>query len=317
MKTDLDRLVELFRLGSKGWCYIRGATIVLIGVLLFVAGFIIRLQTQETREKIRVTISTVQSSHKNVSHAVKGLGFPREEVVPATRVPGTSHEDCTTRSDSSFESNLESCTCSGYSYETEDKTRVECPGHRGRCDVTRNHIVKRTREDGVSSLRCARDDTVACAFELAPLDVETAKSFPLTCSMSAHCQASGTLKVPVATSPPHAPSCPTDKWNTCSMTFMFEGRERSVDVQMGDGCEERVGTVQEVYYNRKKDRFSDRDAPDQTLSTVLMAVGGVLGLFGGMYLFAVTKFEFLCHVDNTRRVFGENGSTTTVVSRQF
>lgn len=317
--ADADRLFELGRMGSKGWCYIRGATTVLIGLVLFVTGLILRVM-HEKREKISVTISSVKSSHRKVEHAVKGLSST-EEVVSANRVPGTSHEECRTTSGSHFES----CTCSGYSYESEDKTRVECPGHRGRCDSNRNHIVKRTSEDGASSLRCGSDDMVTCAFELAPLveHGETSKSFPLTCNMSKRCQTSGNMKLPVTNSPPYVASCPADKWNMCSMTFMFEGNKRAIDVQMGDGCEDKIGSVQDVYYNRQKDRFSDRDAPDRRMgNAVLMTIGGVIGLFGGIYLYTMSKFEWLCHIENSRRLLDIGASNrrnmrTTVVRRDI
>ena len=219
---------RLALLTSKGFCVVRLLRVLFrvlfIGIILFVVGAVMRARKQEKRERVNVTVSSVKSSHKLVKHSVKKLKFPREEVVPAVRVAGSTNENCTRvlESDGMDATDIESCKCSGYSYEFEGQT-VQCPGHQGRCNFERNHIVKRASESGDSSLTCKSDDTVTCSFEFAPFfdkdSEDTAESFPLTCNMSKHCQSSGVMNLPVSTTAHAVVSCPTDKWNTCTMSF--------------------------------------------------------------------------------------------------
>ena len=83
--------------------------------------------------------------------------------------------------------------------------------------------------------------------------------------------------------------------------FLYEGKERFVDVPMSDGCEAHVNTTRDVYYNRDEDKFFDTPVANQELrmmGNIFMTLGALLSAGSILGIVSVYKFEWVCHSYN-------------------
>lgn len=304
----LSRLGSIGKEISESMCYWRGGVSILIGILISIVGLYLRVRKYAERESISVKILSTKSSHQTIPHKIKDLQFPREAVVTATREPGTSTETCKTVTKSTRRRGSDStrtCKCDGYTYKYNEKL-VNCPGHTGPCNYDRNHIVETTNEDGSSTLSCRpNNDTVQCAFTFAaPYTTENDgenEDFNLTCTRKKTCEQNVDMYLPVSEATKKA-SCPKDNWNACTMDFRFEGRDRGMTINMNAGCEDKVDTMQKIYYDRKNDTFSEKFTSVKdlmhTIAYVLLGIGLFMSASGGGYLYVVTKWKWFCHGHN-------------------
>ena len=184
--------------------------------------------------------------------------------------------------------------------------------------------------DGSFSLSCSNNESVECEFyfepfteeEVAGEDEEESMGFDLRCKSPRKCEAVGsTMKLPVSKTTGNA-SCPQDLWNACTVKFIFENMERSFTSQMGEGCEDKVGTMKKFFYSREKDDFvktwSDSSKIGRPVGLLFVTIGTIIVAASVLYLREVFRDETFCHGSNavivaTRAMNNAGNSGTTYV----
>lgn len=200
--------------------------------------------------------------------------------VEATRVPGTSMENC-----HQTQNGTQTCNCSGYTYE-HDNDRANCPGHSGRCQVlnVKNMVKKNGRLD------CLRRH-VNCVYKME-------NEQTLNCKSSKNCPKPGeSIDFPKEIANGQF-ACPNPHFNTCTLKFKFKDEDRELQLNdISTDCNDKLGDTI-LYYSKKNDEFHT----SQSLYWVKnMIICFLVILILAMYMRAsfLSRNPAYCHIENT------------------